>query len=110
MPKWMSQSQLARRTFWVLLCAIFLAEFQVMFMLHAWGQGLNPWVEALVDAALLCLMVMPPLWIWVVRPLARSEEALWREQTAILSASADGIVIIDSAGLIREFNAAAENL
>ncbi len=110
MHKWMSQSKLALHTFWVLVGTIFLAEVQVMFMLHAWASTLSPWVEALVDGAVLSLMVMPPLWFWVVRPLARSEEALWREQTAILNASADCIVIVDSAGLIREFNPAGEDM
>jgi len=96
------------------LAGLFLAELFVMrlFDLLGWHEGL---VVGLMDAALLALLVLPGLYLVVLRPVTRlaaqlaaaTADARFR---GVVEAASDAILIGDRSGRIRFANPAALEL
>ena len=65
---------------------------------------LSPWLEAGLDSFFLVLLVSPALWLLVRQVARRLDSAeqlrLTARMGAIVSATADGIVVTDAGGLI----------
>ena len=56
----------------LMTCAVFLSELIIMLVLPAALQGTPAPVIALLNALLLVLLVLPLIWLYVVRPLKRA--------------------------------------
>ncbi len=106
------------RIFFKLLLSIFAAEAAVMFLLPLLLPLSSGIVITVVDAALLTILVSPPVWWFVVRPLrsiAAFEKQLVQEKlretnetlTALVQASPLAIMAIDSSGRVQSWNPAA---
>lgn len=59
------------RVFVAILAVLFFLETGVMFLLPEIVPSRIRWVEAIVDALFLILVLAPLLWLWVVKPLNR---------------------------------------
>ncbi|MBI2606689.1 MAG: PAS domain S-box protein [Deltaproteobacteria bacterium] len=93
-----------------LIVCIALAEITVMLILPYLAPSVSPFQEALLDAAILTLFILPPLWWLVIRPLRGSTllERL-RAEKAVRN-SATGILSMNHKGLIESANPAAERM
>ena len=92
------------------LLGIFLAELCVMLLLDRlhlpWG-----WPAALLDATLLTILILPGLYLVVLRPVAEltarlAAAAAQARFRTVLEAAADAIVVSDLEGRIRYVNPA----
>ncbi|MFQ5425350.1 MAG: PAS domain S-box protein [Phycisphaerae bacterium] len=101
----------AARFLLTILATVFAVEVLVMFLLPILlPAGVGALVEAILDAFLLAAMAAPILWGLLVRPL---EDAVGHHKTrfeAIMNAAADGLVVIDTHGIVEVFNPAAEEM
>lgn len=110
-----SSRRYALRLLLVPLAAIVLGELAIMALvdrlLHA---GAPYWLAALLDAAVLTLVCVPPLWLFVIRPMQRayaaaaetaqaSVQALMdaAAETALLAAADGRLLAINQAGALR---------
>ena len=107
----------SRKSAWWLAAAVLAivatCEFVVMLVL-ALFPSLPAWQEAIADALLLSLIAAPLLW-FVTRGVARRLESAERGRLAarmgaILTATADGIIVTDGEGRILSFNGGAANI
>lgn len=72
--------------FFAMIGLTILGEVLTMWFLDEWGSGLSEMAEAVVDASLLTLFVVPTGWLVVVRPL---RHALGREHHRFLEKQAE---------------------
>lgn len=54
---------------------ISMAEFMIMVMLLVMTHGLSPYVEAMLDTALLSVLAIPAIYIWVIKPFVNARDA-----------------------------------
>lgn len=95
-----------------LLLCIFVAELIIMSALRhltdlhegAW------WLEPLLDAALLTLVVSLFVGFALIRPLQNALRSEREKSRVVFDNAAEGIVTIDEHGAIQAFNRAAERL
>ena len=100
-----------------IILLIFVAEVIVMFGLENIVQGISPVYLALIDATLLATLSFFPIHLWVIKPYME-EASLARETfkknaselSAIVESVVEDIVTIDSKGIIKTVNSAAERL
>lgn len=93
------------------LAIVFTTETAVMLgLMVLYPQGLAGWVESLLDAALLTLLIAPLVWWTIARPLRREAVAEHAKAESIVGAAAEGIITIDERGRIEMFNRAAEGI
>jgi len=79
----------------------------VMTVIHSFHIGVSPFVQALMDAALLSILILPMLSLLLVRPLTkRIDELKTAEEsiTAIISSAGEGIVAVDGEMRIQLVN------
>jgi PAS domain S-box-containing protein len=99
------------RLFVTLLVLIFGIEAALMLVLHlAFPMGASWWVEAMVDAALLTVIVSVFIWRLLMRPLAFALQSETARARAVMDTAAEGIITIDERGVIDSFNRAAEHM
>ena len=93
------------------LVIVFATEAVVMLALTAlWPQGIDVWLESLLDATLLTLLAAPLMWWTIARPLRREVVAEHAKAESIVGAAAEGIITINEQGRIEMFNRAAEGI
>jgi len=95
----------------LLLIFVFFAEFGIMYALSI--IQIKPemnWTESLLDAILLTSVCVPIFWFFFVKPLQQSLELESVKSHMIVEMAAEGIVSIDTKGLILSFNRAAQKI
>jgi PAS domain S-box-containing protein len=98
-----------------ILLVTFVIETLVMFLLpYVLPAASSAMLVALVDAALLTVLISPFVWLFVVRPIrTNAETALWEKNEtlrALINASPLAIIALDPNGTVRSWNAAAEGI
>lgn len=68
----------AATVFTRLLLFVFVIELLVMRLLSAWFSTLIPSIAGLIDAAIMVLLLLPPLWFMVVQPVYSGMQAAGR--------------------------------
>ena len=68
------------------------------------------WMESLLDATLLTLLIAPLVWWTIARPLRREAVAEQAKAESIVGAAAEGIITLDQRRRIEIFNRAAEGI
>lgn len=97
--------------FLVLLIVVFIGEMGVMFLLdNVKDIHQSPWLEAIVDAALLTSLCVPFFWYFFLKPLERALQLESVKSHKIVEMAAEGIVSIDTKGSIQSFNRAAQRI
>lgn len=97
--------------FLVLLIFVFIGEMSVMFLLDNVKEIHHfPWLEAIVDAALLTSLCVPFFWYFFLKPLERALQLESVKSHKIVEMAAEGIVSIDTKGSIQSFNRAAQRI
>lgn len=97
--------------FLVLLIFVFIGEMSVMFLLdNVKDIHQSPWLEAIVDAALLTSLCVPFFWYFFLKPLERALQLESVKSHKIVEMAAEGIVSIDTKGSIQSFNRAAQRI
>jgi diguanylate cyclase (GGDEF)-like protein/PAS domain S-box-containing protein len=94
-----------------LLIFVFVAEFGIMYTLSI--IQIKPemnWTESLLDAILLTSVCVPIFWFFFVKPLQQALELESVKSHMIVEMAAEGIVSIDTKGLILSFNRAAQKI
>ena len=90
---------------------VFATETAVMLgLMVLYPHGVAGWVESLLDATLLTLLIAPLVWWTIARPLRREAVAEHAKAESIVGAAAEGIITIDEQGRIEMFNRAAEGI
>ena len=108
-----------RFVFVVILATLFIVEGAIMLLLH-YLPPLSPWVEGLVDAALLTIIAFPLLYIILFRPMVlfiserkQAEKAL-KEANSSLQSNIDQLpiayIIFGLDFEIQKWNPAAEKI
>jgi diguanylate cyclase (GGDEF)-like protein/PAS domain S-box-containing protein len=95
----------------LLLTFVFVAEFGIMYVLSI--IQIKPeinWTESLLDAILLTSVCVPIFWFFFVKPLQNALELESVMSHKIVEMAAEGIVSIDTKGLILSFNRAAQKI
>jgi len=95
----------------LLLVFVFVAEFGIMYLLSV--IQIKPeinWSESLLDAILLTSVCVPIFWYFFVKPLQQALELENVKSHKIVEMAAEGIVSIDTKGLILTFNRAAQKI
>jgi diguanylate cyclase (GGDEF)-like protein/PAS domain S-box-containing protein len=95
----------------LLLTYVFVAEFGIMYLLSI--IQIKPemnWTESLLDAILLTSVCVPIFWFFFVKPLQNALELESVMSHKIVEMAAEGIVSIDTKGLILSFNRAAQKI
>ena len=93
------------------LAIVFATETAVMLgLIVLFPHGVAGWVESLLDATLLTLLIAPLMWWTIARPLRREAVAEHAKAESIVGAAAEGIITIDERGRIEMFNRAAEGI
>lgn len=95
----------------LLLIFVFLSEFGIMYALSI--IQIKPevnWTESLLDAILLTSVCVPIFWFFFVKPLQQALELESVKSHKIVEMAAEGIVSIDTKGLILSFNRAAQKI
>ena len=106
-------------TFILLAVSIFAGEIFIMSMMKHLPE-MSHTTEAIIDAALLLVLVFPVIFLFVLKPFARhindrktAEKELVRSATQLRSmtgSAADAIIQIDSFGRVAYWNTAAVNI
>lgn len=97
--------------FLILLIYVFISEMSVMFVLdNVEGIHQFPWLEATVDGTLLTLLCVPFFWYIYLKPLERLLQLESVKSDKIVEMAAEGIISIDTRGMIRSFNRAAQRM
>jgi PAS domain S-box-containing protein len=119
LPKGMGIFQSPVRLLAIIFISVFISETFVMFFLSVL-QPVPMWFEALFDATLLVVLLVPTLYFFVFRPLIlhinerkRAEEALEhlsRQNQMILEAAGEGIFGLDLDGKVIFANPAAARM
>ncbi len=68
------------------------------------------WIDSLLHATLLTLLIAPMIRRTIARPLRREAVAEHAKAESIVAAAAEGIITIDERGRIEMFNRAAEGI
>ncbi len=96
---------------------IFLAEAFIMIGLEEFEHDFPPVILIILDASLLALFALGPIYFWVIKPYVDYADSVSKtlkhnasELSAIVEAVVEGIVTIDAKGIIHTVNTAAENL
>ena len=93
------------------LAIVFATETVVMLALMLLlPHDAAAWMESLLDASLLTLLISPLMWWTIARPLRREAVAEHAKAESIVGAAAEGIITIDQRGRIEMFNRAAERI
>lgn len=97
--------------FLILLIFVFFGETGIMFLLDNFENiHQSPWLEAIVDSALLTSLCVPFFWYVFLKPLERALQLESIKSHKIVEMAADGIVSIDTQGIIQSFNRAAQRM
>jgi diguanylate cyclase (GGDEF)-like protein/PAS domain S-box-containing protein len=107
----MNDKQHPLKIYLLLLIFVFIAEFGIMYMLSI--IQVKPeinWTESLLDAILLTTVCVPFFWYFFVKPLKQSLELESVKSHKIVEMAAEGIVSIDTKGLVLSFNRAAQKI
>lgn len=72
--------------------------------------GWSSWQENIIDATLLTLLCFPFFRFIFLRPLEHALQLVSTKSDKIVEMAADGIVSIDTKGMIRSFNRAAQKM
>jgi len=107
----MNDKQHPLKIYLLLLIFVFVAEFGIMYMLSI--IQVKPeinWTESLLDSILLTSLCVPIFWFFFVKPLQESLELESVKSHKIVEMAAEGIVSIDTKGLILSFNRAAQRI
>ncbi|NOX58447.1 MAG: PAS domain S-box protein [Planctomycetes bacterium] len=91
----------------IILSTVFVVEMGAMFLLPAiLPSHVHPWIEALVDATLLGLGSVFPLWLFLIRPIYDKMNQ-WSHQAQMLMTALDEhalVSISDAEGKITHAN------
>lgn len=99
------------RIYLLLLLYVFFSELGIMYVLSIIQiKTETNWPEALVDAILLTSLCVPFFWVFLVKPLQQTLELESIKSHKIVEMAAEGIVSIDTKGLILSFNRAAQRI
>ena len=100
------------RIFATVLALVFVVEFGVMFLLlPALLPADTPGhLEALVDASLLTVGLVPLLWIAIVRPLRQAALGERARAAAVVRTATDGILTMDRGTIIQTANPAVQDI
>lgn len=97
--------------FVILLIFVFSGEVGIMFLLDNFENiHQSPWLEAISDATLLTSLCVPFFWYVFLKPLERSLQLESVKSHKIVELAAEGIVSIDTKGMILSFNRAAQKI
>jgi len=97
--------------FVILLIFVFSGEMGIMFFLDNFENiSQSPWLEAISDATLLTSLCVPFFWYLFLKPLERSLHLESVKSHKILEMAAEGIVTINTKGIILSFNRAAQKI
>jgi len=97
--------------FVILLIFVFSGEMGIMFFLDNFENiSQSPWLEAIFDATLLTSLCVPFFWYLFLKPLERSLHLESVKSHKILEMAAEGIVTINTKGIILSFNRAAQKI
>ena len=99
-----------RSRVWIALAAIGLAEMLIMGLLQLLLPEIPAWQQALLDGASLALLILPILWLLVLRPAALDAEDARLKAQAIMDTAGEGIITTDERGVMLGFNRAAESI
>jgi PAS domain S-box-containing protein len=97
------------RLFLRILVIFFVIEGAVMLILPS-IEGFVPVAALIVDDVLLMVLSAPFLWFAVVRPLRGVALREHARAATVLAHARDGIVTINSHGMVESFNPAAERI
>ncbi|MCB0029888.1 MAG: response regulator, partial [Anaerolineales bacterium] len=95
----------------ILITVIVLLHMAVQLPGERWPlNGFSPGARILLESAVLALLLIPVLYLFVVKPLRLSSRAELQRFEAIVYEVADGIITINTRGQIESFNPAAEKM
>lgn len=107
----MLKKQHPLKLFLLLLIFVFIAEMGIMVLLDISKYlGWSPWQENIIDAALLTLLCFPFFRFFSLRPLERALLLESVKSDKIVEMAAEGIISIDTKGMILSFNRAAQKM
>lgn len=94
------------------LFLVFLVEFGIMFVVlpNLIPKDTAEHLEALADATLLTLGLVPLLWIVIVRPLQEAAVGERSRALSVISTAADGIITMDRHAHIQSINPAVTKI
>lgn len=94
------------------LFLVFLVEFGIMFVVlpQVIPVGTPDHIEALADATLLALGLVPLLWFVIVRPLQEAAVGERSRALSVISTAADGIITMDRHAHIQSINPAVTKI
>src|SRR3990172_3851649 len=97
--------------FVILLIFVFIGEMGIMFVLdNIKDLHQYPWLEAILDATLLTTLCVPFFWYFFLKPLENAWQLESVKSHKIVEMAAEGIVSIDTQGMIQSFNRAAQKI
>jgi len=99
------------KLFLLLLIFVFVAELGIMYMLSIIQlKAETNWAEALVDSIMLTSVCVPVFWYFFVKPLQYALKLESIKSHKIVEMAAEGIVTINTNGVILSFNRAAQRI
>jgi len=97
--------------FFKVLIAVLCMELATMFFIEKYLQDYLPeWLQFVIDALGLIIVIAPFLWFMLVRPLRRVINAEKGLSEALHAQVVDAIIMFDADGVITSFNPAAEKI
>ena len=98
------------RLYVLVLCMVFLSDLVQETLLLFLGTQKLFVPDKIVDAFLTTVVCAPLVWLFVARPLKRAAVSEEARVAAVYTQVIDGLVVINSHGVVSSFNPAAEQI